>query len=85
MRGYKMRLRVTRTHVRENLVLVVGLRLDAGRIRKRVERSQVGESEEVPSLRIVGGRAPGTTSCGEGRRVENVHELYKVLLESWNE
>jgi hypothetical protein len=57
-------------------VLVVGLGLDAGRIRKRGgERTQVGESEEVPSLRMVEGCMPDTMSCGEGRRVINEHVL----------
>ena len=57
-------------------MLVVGLRLDAGQIRKwGGERTQIGESEEVPSLRMVGGWTPDTTSCGEGRRVNNGHVL----------
>ena len=56
-------------------MLVVSLGLDVGRIRKwGGKRTQVGESEEVPSLRMVGARTD-TTSCGEYRRVNNEHVL----------
>lgn len=61
--------------IRENLVLVVGLGFDAGRVCKRVgERIQVWEFKEVPSLHMVRVSVPDTTtSCGGNRRVNNVH------------